>query len=109
MVYILTMLMAEQFAGALLFFPVVWIFMRKRRGQKLHVSTYWLLAGLLATIFGAGVLRFLCIFFIGEEATLSPEGGLQLFFYLGLPTLVAIGVCSFLRTKTTPATTQESA
>lgn len=93
------MLVAKHFVGALLFFPIVWILMRKNGGQNLEISNWWLLAGLFATAFLAGAVRFIAMYVIGGSAALSPEGGLSAFFSLGLPIIIAIGVSAFLRTK----------
>lgn len=102
--YIFTMLVAQQFGVALLFFPIVWLVMRKRDRQKLNVGNLWLIAGLFATAIGAGVVRFMAIFVVGRKATLDPDGGLEVFFFLALPVIVAICVCAFLKTKANLAT-----
>jgi len=109
MVTIYSMLVARHFAGALLFFPIVWILMRQTDGKKLKISNWWLLAGLFATALLAGAVRFISIYVIGFEATLNPEGYLGVFFFLGLPIFVAIGVCAFLRTKSIPDTKDTNA
>ncbi len=59
----------------------------------------WLIGGVFATAFIAGVVRFMSIWVIGGKAALNPDGGMGLFFHIALPILVSIGVCSFLRTK----------
>ena len=101
-------LVANQLGGALLFFPIVWLVMGKMGGQKLKIESSWLIAGFFATGIGAAVVRFLAIFIIGEEAARHPEGGYQIFFFLALPILVAIGVCAFLRTKAVPIAKTEN-
>jgi hypothetical protein len=101
-------LVAQQLGGALLFFPIVWIVIRKMTGQKLSISNSWLISGLFATAIGAATVRFMAIFVIGGEAALHPEGGLQVFFFLVLPVIVAIGVCAFLRTKAYPIAKAEN-
>jgi hypothetical protein len=102
---IFTVLVGEQFAGALLFFSIAWLTMRKKDGQKLNIGILWLIGGLFATAIGAGAIRFMAIFVIGGKAALNPEGGLGVFFYLALPIIIAIAVCTFLRTKASPAST----
>lgn len=99
---------ANQLGGALLFFPIVWLVMCKKDGQKLSVGNLWLIAGFFATDIGAAVVRFMALFVIGDEA-LHPNGGFSVFFTLALPILVAICVCAFLRTKAIPAAKAESA
>jgi hypothetical protein len=91
---IYTIFVAEHAGGALLIFPVTWLMMRKKAiGQ---VSSWWLLLGLLATAFITRSVRFLSIFVIGGK---KPKGLLTVFFFVGVPIVVAIGVCSFIRTR----------
>ena len=46
---------------------------------------------------GAGIVRFLYIFIVGGKAALNPEGALSIFFFIALPIILSIFVCSFLR------------
>lgn len=103
MAYVFIELVAEQFAGALVFFPLVWLGMRKKGGQKVVVGKWWLLRGIFATAIGAGAIRFVSVIVIGGNAALHPEGGWGIFFFLGLPILIATAICAFMRTKVNTA------
>ena len=93
-------LVAQHLGGALIVFPMVWLVMRKKGGQKYNVSYSWLITGLLVTGFGAGVVRYASIFIVGGQVTINPENGGAAFFGIGLPLIFAISMCLFLRTKT---------
>lgn len=94
-------LVAMQTAGALLFFPLTWMFMRKDGGKTLQVSWWWLFGGFIATAIISGAIRYLAIFIYGvESAYYHPTQNMSMFYSLGLPISLSIGVCSFLRTRT---------
>jgi len=96
-------LVAEQLFGAILFFSITWLIMGKKDGERLKVSWFWLIAGLLVVTFGAGTVRFSSIYVIGGEAALNPEGGASIFFMLLLPMLLSVAASALIRTKAVPA------
>ena len=89
----------EHFVGLLFYFPITWHFMRKNKGEELSIGNSWFIGGLLAATIGAGAIRFMAIFIIGGKAVINPEGKLGVFFFLVLPVLTSIIVCSFLKRK----------
>ena len=72
--HVFASLLGEQSASAFLFFSIVWLIMRKRDGKKTNVSIMWLICGVFATAFIAGVVRFMSIWVIGGHAALEPDG-----------------------------------
>jgi hypothetical protein len=103
------MFFVMQSPSALLFFPIVWLCMRTKDGQRLSVGNLWLIGGLLATALGAGLVRYLSVFVIGGDAALNPSDEQNVVFSLILPIVVAIGVCAFLRTKAKPTAIPKTA
>lgn len=97
--YAFVLIVAEHFAGAMLVFPIVWLLVRKKGGEKLVIGPLWFIAGLLATAILAGIIRVAAIFVVGSKPALNPEGGLGAFFFLALPILIALAVSAFLRTR----------
>lgn len=92
-------LLIEHAVGVLFYFSIVWHFMRKNKGEELSIGNSWFIGGLLAATIGAGAIRFMAIFIIGGKAVINPEGKLGVFFFLVLPALTSIIVCSFLKRK----------
>jgi len=78
--------------SALLFFPIMWLLMRRKNGRTLEVTHVWLIAGLLFTAIAARLIRFMAILVIGKESALSPVGNIGIVFYLALPIIVATAV-----------------
>lgn len=99
----LTAFVAEEFFSVMFFFPIVCVVIRKRDGRKLKINSLWLIGGLFLTAIGSGAVRFVSILIIGGTDALNPKGGLGIFFFIVLPILVAISVCSLLQTKAHPA------
>lgn len=102
----------EAWALALLVYVITWRLVRARGAQRIHVGRWWHVAGFMATMFGTGAVRFLSIFIIGGEAVmdLSPGNGLGLFYFIGVPTILAIGACNLLKnTKPVRSTTPTDA
>jgi len=99
---IYTSLVAEQLLGALLFFSITWLIMRKKDGKKLEIGSFWLIAGFMTVTFGAGTVRFISIYIIGGERALNPQGGLGMFFTIALPILLSVAVSAFLRARAKP-------
>ncbi len=98
--YIFSILVSMQAAGAILFFPITWLFMRKEGGKPLQVGWWWLIGGLVATAIISGAVRYLAIFIYGVElAYYHPSQNANMFYSFGLPITVSIGICSFLKTR----------
>lgn len=100
---------ALQAGGAILIFPIITLFMRDKNGQRPALCGWWLIVGLLMTGIGAGLIRFIAFYVIGGKATLHPNGVLSAIFNLAIPTIVAIAVCAFLRSKKTQSAVNEQA
>ena len=92
-------LLIEHAVGILFYFSITWHFMRKGKGEELSIGNSWFIGGLFAATIGAGAIRFMAIFIIGGKAAMNPEGKLGIFFFLVLPVLASIIVCSFLKIK----------
>lgn len=86
---------ANQSAASTLFFPIVWLVMRKRGGMKLGIG--WLVPGIIATAFVGGLARFAFWMVSGERAGAPIRGDAGSFFYLVLPILTARGLCALLK------------
>lgn len=109
MAIVFTQFFFQHLAGAFLFFPIVWLFMRKVRGQKLKVGFLWLVIGLLSTALGASIVRFASMFIIGGKYVIAPVEGYSAFFFIAAPVLSAIGACLLLRKKAQANVSAENA
>jgi hypothetical protein len=86
---------AQQFAVSAFYFFIVWAVMRKRNGMT--IGDVWLVPGIFATAFVCGLARFAFWIVSGENASAPLSEKATSFFFIGLPILIAIALCAFLR------------
>lgn len=88
--------------GTFLAYGVVWLTMRPKNGEKLRSPVwFWHLLGLVSTLFGTAILRFLAMLTFAGRSALEPptETGEAGLYILLLPAFVAIIYINWLKSK----------
>ena len=82
----------EAWAASAIAYSLLWQAMRSRDGLILRLHSGAHVFGVLSTMLATAAVRMGVVVVFGGRAALDPEGGLQIFLFLVVPSAVAFAV-----------------